>query len=240
MQRAAASSSIASTPQGSPLPSSKRQKTTHSSASTPATPHSDQAAIQAATEAEEAQRETALTKIAAERGETKWVLSFVDADKGQGGLRGLRIVKAGYSDIDNNEGQVGGKEKVYRPHIEMGRRSFGNFNRELEVCHKSKNQALRYSSGVRFLVLLKQLTSCYTYRDNRIIFPTNPLRPAMKHPITKNKRLISTSKINLGRVILSINRTQKISIVQNQIARPSGKLQKQKRFRWPQGARVRR
>ena len=123
MQRAAASSPSVSSP-----PPSKRQKISHSSPSSPATPLTDQAAIQAAIEAEEAQNQAAIARVAAERGETKWELSFVDAQKGGGGLQGMKVVMAGYGDIDGGEDKIGTKK-----HMSSGRRSFGKFNRQLEV-----------------------------------------------------------------------------------------------------------
>ena len=136
MQRAAASSPSPSTPQDTTPPSSKRQKTNHSTLSSPATPISDQAAIQAALEAEEAQRDAVITRVAAERGETKWVLSFVDAQKGGGGSQGMKIVKAGYGDIDGEGNEVGERGGGPLKHMVSGRRSFGNFNKELEVGYK--------------------------------------------------------------------------------------------------------
>lgn len=136
MQRAAASSPSPSNPQDTTPPSSKRQKTNHSTLSTPATLISDQAAIQAALEAEEAQRQAAITRVAAERGETKWVLSFVDAQKGGGGSQGMKVVKAGFGEIDGGGDKVGEKGRGPRKHMVPGRRSFGNFNKELEVGYK--------------------------------------------------------------------------------------------------------
>lgn len=135
MQRAAASSPAIATPSASSstqspsYSSSKRQKLAHSP-STPVTPLSDQQAIQAALDAEEAKRSKALEKIAAEWGETKWVLSFVDE---QGGERngGLRVAKAGYGDIDGGGWGIG-NEGSERKGV-SGRMSFGIFNQEVEV-----------------------------------------------------------------------------------------------------------
>ena len=139
MQRAAASSPSASAPQDSTPPSSKRQKVSHSSPSTPATPFSDQAAIQAALEAEGAQREAAIARLAAERGETKWVLSFVETQQGGGESQRMNVVRAGYGDIDGGD-KVGREGNGALKHMVQGRRSFGNFNRELEVGHKKTLQ----------------------------------------------------------------------------------------------------
>ena len=135
MQRAAASSPSASAPQDPASPSSKRQKTTHFSPSTPPTPLADQAAIQAALEAEGAQREETMARLAAERGETRWVLSFVETQSGEGESQRMKVVRAGYGDIDGGN-KVDRKESGAIKHMIQGRRSFGNFNRELEVGHR--------------------------------------------------------------------------------------------------------
>ncbi|KAL8795361.1 MAG: hypothetical protein Q9195_002102 [Heterodermia aff. obscurata] len=148
MQRAAASSPSASVPQDSSPPSAKRQKTTHSSPSTPATPFSDQAAIQAALEAEGAQREAAIARTAAERGETKWVLSFVETQKGREKSQRMKVVRAGYEDIDRGEGKVGGKENGAPQYMVQGRKSFGNFNRELEQQNRDADNSFSSSDEV--------------------------------------------------------------------------------------------
>lgn len=135
MQRAAASSPAtpttpaSSSTQSPSYSSSKRQKLTHAP-STPVTPLSDQQAIQAALDAEEAKRSKALEKIAAERGETKWVLSFVDEQRGERN-GGLRVLKAGYGDIDGG-GWGAGNGGSERKGV-SGRMSFGRFNQEVEV-----------------------------------------------------------------------------------------------------------
>lgn len=124
MQRAAASTpptTHCAQFQGAETPPSKRQKTLHVPISTTA-PSSDQETIQAALGEEEEKREKAIERSAAEAGETKWVLSTVNV--GAGDVKhGLRIAVAGYSDIDQD---------AWRPTV-VGRRSFGKFNRELEV-----------------------------------------------------------------------------------------------------------
>lgn len=145
MQRAAASSpSQPSTPasQSPSQPPAKRQRVSPST-STPATPFSDHHAIQAALDAEEAKRSEALEKIAAERGETKWILSYVN--EGKGARRAaFTVTKAGYGDIDADE-------KV--PPDEMGkwgmngRRSFGKFNKEIEKQQNSSTPGTSSSSS---------------------------------------------------------------------------------------------
>ena len=64
----------------------------------------------------------AVDRLAEDAGETKWVLSTVDGGE-QTSLGGLRIVETGCSDVD---------QEAWRPYM-VGRRSFGKFNRELEV-----------------------------------------------------------------------------------------------------------
>lgn len=116
MQRAAASTP-ASSPQTPEVPSSKRQKLSSTSSST-FTPLSELEVIQRALKVEEDKRLGAVDKLAAEAGETKWVLSVADRVK-EG--KGLLVLNTGYSEID-----CGNMNDV-------GRRSFGMFNRELEV-----------------------------------------------------------------------------------------------------------
>lgn len=123
MQRAAAANPP-STPQSQPrspdTPRSKRQKVSAAPSSI-ATPPSDLQPIQVALTGEEEKREKAIERLAGEAGETKWVLSTVNGEGNRVG--GLRIAMTGYSDID---------QEAWRPAI-VGRRSFGKFNRELEV-----------------------------------------------------------------------------------------------------------
>lgn len=113
--------------------------------------------------AEEAKRSQALERQAADAGhETKWVLSTGGSDVAMGGVvggvgttgergRGLWVSRMGYSEIDDagsEEDADGDGEAFYvRGHYEvpgnltsvtsnmMGRRSFGKFNRELEVSY---------------------------------------------------------------------------------------------------------
>ena len=124
MQRAAASApSFApqSQPRSPQTPSSKRQQASVTPSSI-ATPSSDLQLIQVALTEEEEKREKAVERLAEDAGETKWVLSTVDGGE-QTNLGGLRIVENGYSAIG---------QEAWRPSM-VGRRSFGKFNRELEV-----------------------------------------------------------------------------------------------------------
>ena len=66
-------------------------------------------------------REKAVERLAEEAGETKWVLSTVNEEGNSVGRLG--VINAGYLDID---------QEAWRPAM-VGRRSFGKFNRELEV-----------------------------------------------------------------------------------------------------------
>lgn len=123
MQRAAASTPP-STPQSQPrtpdTPPSKRQKVSAAPSST-ATPPSDLQLMQTALTEEEEKTEKTIERLAEEAGETKWVLSTVNGEEGNG-VGGLRVAKAGYSETD---------QEAWRPAM-VGRRSFGKFNRELE------------------------------------------------------------------------------------------------------------
>lgn len=125
MQRAAASAPPSTPPSSSQIPespSSKRQKTSHTPDSG-TRPTSDLDLIQAAIGEEDEKRERAIEKLAAEAGETKWVLSTADTEKGEEDRTGVRVEVAGYADIDQD---------AWRPAL-VGRRSFGKFNCELEV-----------------------------------------------------------------------------------------------------------
>jgi len=126
MQRAAASTPPA-TPQSetndAEPPPSKRQKTSN----VPSSPAGDSSMtdlqmIQRALDEEEQKRVRAIEKLAEDAGETKWVLSTVRGNIEEDGPN-LHVTTAGYSEID---------EGTWRPHM-LGRRSFGRFNRQLEV-----------------------------------------------------------------------------------------------------------
>ena len=124
MQRAAASNPPSTPPSHPRSPDthpSKRQKVSAAPSLT-ATPPSDLQLIQAVLLEEEEKREKAIERLAEEAGETKWVLSTENRGEGSG-VRGLRVAKAGYSDID---------QEAWRPAM-VGRRIFGKFNGELEV-----------------------------------------------------------------------------------------------------------
>ncbi|MCJ1335966.1 hypothetical protein MMC09_001240 [Bachmanniomyces sp. S44760] len=147
MQRAAASSSPSSSTNNNPHhptiptePPSKRQKFSNSKSSA-----NDLQAITAALEAEESKRSEALERQGVLAGETKWVLSYTDGNdgSGRGGIGGsldgglVRVVTTGFSEIDRmargeEKGDKDHDERRRRPPLEVGRRSFGKFNRALE------------------------------------------------------------------------------------------------------------
>ncbi len=124
MQRAAASippSTPQSQSQPASTPPSKRQKLSNGNPSVTTTP-SESELIKSALDEDAAKREEAIERLAEEAGETKWVLSTVSGDT-EDGVKGLRVAMAGYSDIDQD---------AVKPAMQ-GRKSFGKFNRELEV-----------------------------------------------------------------------------------------------------------
>lgn len=111
--RRAAASSTASDP-----PSAKRQKIANPS--TPTLRSSDVQATEAAVAAEEWKRASAIDRANAEKGETKWVLSFKDEGTG---ARDSEHKKSAVSEDDKPWGTG-----------DLGRRSWGRFNRAVEVC----------------------------------------------------------------------------------------------------------
>ncbi|CAO1605905.1 hypothetical protein XANCAGTX0491_009409 [Xanthoria calcicola] len=106
------------TPNGGP-PSKRRKLSTAQSpliqSPLPSTPTTDAQTFHAAVEAEDAKRAATIERIAAQAGETKWVLSTADGvGKPSSGEKKLQFLTAGYSDIDQD--------------IEtMGRRTFGRY-----------------------------------------------------------------------------------------------------------------
>ncbi|MCJ1357563.1 MAG: hypothetical protein MMC33_007559 [Icmadophila ericetorum] len=126
MQRAAASSPITtSTPDRH---SSRGQNSPGYSSQ--GTPIADILAIRSVVAAEEAKRQVAIDRAAAEAGETKWILSVQEAPT-HGEKKELHVVSAGFEDIDNADGTLDSSIENLRPTV-IGRRSFGKFNRALE------------------------------------------------------------------------------------------------------------
>lgn len=118
MQRAAASTAqTQAVPESDLASTNKRQKT-------------DIWVVKAAVDQEQAKIEEAFERHAVVP-ETKWVLSATGARPQVGNWHAghLRVHETGYAELENEVGP-------YRP-SEMGRKSFGRFNRELEVCLRS-------------------------------------------------------------------------------------------------------
>lgn len=121
MQRAAASAAINESSQSpADTPSPKRSRTDPDQ--TP-TPQSDLDAISAALAEEEARRRDAVSKQAAESGETEWVLDFDTPQYAPA----PRVVSADSLDADDSNMVSGGRQK------------YGNFKRKktITVCQLS-------------------------------------------------------------------------------------------------------
>lgn len=140
MQRAAVSQSqrhvsTPSTPDGSEPPNKRRKTDTRtpdygraemlatSAAATPVL--SDLQRMEVATAEEEAKRERALERLAADAGETKWVLSTAEKRLENKGMVILSVATAGYGDID--------EEPCGATNTLSGRRRFGKFSDEVAV-----------------------------------------------------------------------------------------------------------
>jgi hypothetical protein len=140
MQRAAAASPTPSTPTTPDEPSPKRRKKDSDSSSRPKVnvdQLADQRAVQAAIAAEEAKRQAALERQGAELGDTRWVLSFEDQKGAMAAPKlAIRVVQAGYANLDvppaNNKSVEEDSQWEEKP-VMVGRRSFGRFNKVLEV-----------------------------------------------------------------------------------------------------------
>jgi len=137
MQRAAASPA-SSSPTSPDEPPNKRRK--KDSDSTPSKFNvdalADQRAIHKALADEEAKRQAALERQAAEAGDTRWVLSFEDQKKASASSAlALRVVQTGYANLDSLPPlQVRSMEEEPEDKpIVVGRRSYGKFNKVLEV-----------------------------------------------------------------------------------------------------------
>lgn len=138
MQRAAASTAQAQAVLDSDLAfTNKRQKT-------------DLWVVKAAVDQEQAKIEEALERHAVVP-ETKWVLSAssVMPQVGNCHVGHLRVHETGYAEIEDDVGP-------YR-HSEMGRRSFGRFNRELEVSLRSSTAPYYGNPLIECLGALKQI-----------------------------------------------------------------------------------
>ncbi len=135
MQRAA---HTPPTPTAADEPSPKRRKTDPAS-SLPAKFNvdalADRSAIQAAIASEDAKREAALEKQAAEAGDTRWGLSFEEQKQLSASPSTiLRVVPTGFANLDASRSEIKYEEETEDKPV-VGRRSFGRFNRVIEVCY---------------------------------------------------------------------------------------------------------
>jgi hypothetical protein len=138
MQRAAASP--VSSPATLAEPSPKRRRTgDHSPVPFDVAALADQHAVQLALADEESKRQAALDRQAADAGDTRWVLKFKsDQDTtGSSSVPTLHVVQAGFATIDRGVPAASSLTNSYeegadRPAV-VGRRSFGKFNRVIEV-----------------------------------------------------------------------------------------------------------
>lgn len=132
MQRAAASQT--SSPRTPAEPATKKQRLSNGSYSTtPAsTPRQESSLI---ADTAERKREETFAREAAARGDSKWYLSFQKPQL-PAVSSPLRIVSAGYGSLDSSgaarDSSSEDEEETTRPQV-AGRRSFGKFNKAVEV-----------------------------------------------------------------------------------------------------------
>lgn len=151
MQRAA-NASPKSTPSTPNSPPSKRQRLSYGSNASPATPSSDQRAIQAALAEEEMKRSAAVERQATEAGESRWMLSV---HQPKIPAPSFRIVQASFAEIDSTNSDDDYEEGEYEDSPAgkrvPGRMSFGKVSPVTHVVFTSisklANQILR---GHRF------------------------------------------------------------------------------------------
>lgn len=148
MQRAAASSPIASpstpsTPEGPPLKRRKQGKDQEDVAFD-VDELANQAKIRAVMEEEAAKQQALMDKVAAEAGESRWVLNFEKDQDTEDDATPIRVVQMGFADVDRGlsrrvtKSEEDDDDEIRERHDRMGRRSFGRFNRVIEVSSRSK------------------------------------------------------------------------------------------------------
>lgn len=119
MQRSAAANKSRAPAEGTRTPESKRTRlSTEASPEPAAKSSSDLEAISAAIAAEEEKRREALSKQAAEAGDTEWVLDYPDVQQAARPI----VVTAGSLDDEDDDESYG------------GRQTYGNFKRKKTVC----------------------------------------------------------------------------------------------------------
>ena len=133
MQRAAAASPASPSTPGTPdLPSSKRQRTDDSPLSFSVNELADQKAVRDALEAEEKRTQAALDRAARDAGDTRWVLNFEQKVKPQE-KGAMRVQQMSFANIDRAPAVIRAMDDDGDKPIGGGRRSFGKFNKKLEV-----------------------------------------------------------------------------------------------------------
>lgn len=137
--RRAAASNPASPAQASPAePSPKRRKTEDSPVGKfDVNALANQRAVESALAAEEAKRQAALERQAELAGDTHWVLGSSDSTPSR---HSMRVVHTGYASIDRDASggvanyEPDSSEEVFEArYTQIGRRSYGRFNRAIEV-----------------------------------------------------------------------------------------------------------
>lgn len=121
MQRAAASKEQAQQSETPETPSPKRARVSTDAQSSPIAQPSELEMIEAAIAAEEEKKRDALSRQAAEAGETEWVLDYPGAGQtNQQAASKPLVVASGSLDDDNM--------------AHGGRQAYGNFKRKKNVC----------------------------------------------------------------------------------------------------------
>lgn len=137
MQRSAAAEAQSPRTPAAAEPAAKKQRLSNGSFnSTPAsTPHADTKLPSNAPTPEDQRREEAFAREAEARGDSKWYLSFKEPQSPAANSP-LRIVSAGYGALDSSRtagrSSSGDEGSSSPPHM-SGRRSFGKFNKPVEV-----------------------------------------------------------------------------------------------------------
>lgn len=139
MQRAAALPT-SSAPSLINEPSKRTKKESHSITSRQNLDRlTDQNAVLDALAKEEEKSLAALDRLATESGDTRWVLNIKEQNHPVSSMS-LRVVQAGYAILDSLTSQNTAIDELIEEPTILGRRSFGKFNRDLEVCSQSPNR----------------------------------------------------------------------------------------------------
>ncbi|KAK3075289.1 hypothetical protein LTS18_014067 [Coniosporium uncinatum] len=142
MQRGSPSSTPNSTPSRSAPatpadgPPAKRQRLSNGTASSASV-------VQKALEEEERKRQEALDRLANEAGETKWVLSFAEPARRTNGAvndAGLRVVQAGFGDIDAAPNYESDEEEEKSKQV-SGRWRFGGFGEKKDEKRQGEDDS---------------------------------------------------------------------------------------------------